>query len=80
MRFAPTVRIETLASPTASGHLAYRTPAGRASTAQGLGAKPAGANGMVSWTREIGPSTRPGNGTVVVTCNGASARSPIQIG
>jgi hypothetical protein len=39
----------------------------------------ADASGAVSWTWEIGPSTRPGPGSVVVTCNGTSARSPIEI-
>jgi hypothetical protein len=67
-------------TPGASCSISYRTPAGTPSTAQGLGAKAADASGMVSWTWNIGPSTRPGNGTVVVTCNGASASSPIQIG
>jgi hypothetical protein len=67
-------------TPGASCSIAYRTPAGTLSTAQGLGTKAADANGMVSWSWNIGPSTRPGTGTVVVTCNGASASSPIQIG
>ena len=66
--------------PGASCSIAYRTPAGTSSTAQGLGSKIADASGTASWTWEIGPSTRPGTGTVVVTCNGASARTPIEIG
>jgi hypothetical protein len=67
-------------TPGASCSIAYRTPAGTSSTAQGLTTKTADANGTLSWTWEIGPSTRPGTGTVAVTCNGATARSPIQIG
>jgi hypothetical protein len=67
-------------TPGASCSISYRTPAGTSSTAQGLTPKTADGNGMVSWSWEIGPSTRPGTGTVVVTCNGASARSSIQIG
>jgi len=67
-------------TPGASCSISYRTPAGTPSTAQGLTPKTADGNGLVSWTWEIGPSTRPGTGTVVVTCNGASARSSIQIG
>jgi hypothetical protein len=39
----------------------------------------ADANGTVTWTWDIGPTTRPGTGSVVVTCAGGSARSPIQI-
>ncbi len=67
-------------TPGASCSISYRTPAGTSSTAQGLTPKTADGNGAVSWTWEIGPSTRPGTGAVVVTCNGASARSSIQIG
>ena len=67
-------------TPGASCSISYRTPAGTSSTAQGLTRKTADGNGVVSWTWEIGTSTRPGTGTVVVTCNGASARSSIQIG
>ena len=48
--------------------------------AEGLGAKAADANGMVTWTWNIGRSTRRGSGTVVLTCNGATTTSPIQIG
>src|SRR6266568_2542123 len=67
-------------TPGASCSISYRTPVGTSSTAQGLTPKTADGNGAVSWTWEIGPSTRPGTGAVVVTCNGASARSSIQIG
>ena len=59
--------------------ISYRTSAGTPSTAQGLASTTADANGQVSWTWNIGSSTRPGTGTVIVTCNGASASSPIQI-
>jgi hypothetical protein len=67
-------------TPGASCSMSYRTPSGTSSTAQGLTPRSADANGMVSWSWSIGPSTRPGTGTVTVTCNGASANSPIQIG
>jgi hypothetical protein len=67
-------------TPGASCSITYRTPAGTRSTAQGLGARAADGSGLVSWTWDIGPSTRPGSGTVVVTCNGATTSSPIQIG
>ena len=72
-----TVAVRT--TPGASCSISYRTPAGTSSTAQGLEAKVADSTGMVSWTWNIGLSTRPGTGTVVVTCNGASTSSPIQI-
>jgi hypothetical protein len=67
-------------APGASCSISYRTPAGTSSTAQGLATRSADANGMVSWSWSIGPTTRPGTGTVTVTCNGASTSSPIQIG
>jgi hypothetical protein len=73
----------TLAARTTPGavcSIAYRTPAGTASVAQGLTNRTADASGVVSWFWEIGPSTRPGTGSVVVTCGGGSARSAIQIG
>jgi hypothetical protein len=60
--------------------IAYVTPAGTSSKAQGLGAKTAGGDGVVSWTWNIGSSTRPGTGTVTVGCGGASVSAPIQIG
>ncbi len=37
-----------------------------------------GRHRVLDW--EIGPSTQPGTGSVVVTCNGASTSSPIRIG
>ena len=67
-------------TPGASCSIAYRTPAGTKSTAAGLGAKTADSTGAVSWSWKIGSSTKPGTGTVTVTCGGASASSPITIG
>jgi hypothetical protein len=67
-------------TPGATCSLAYTTPAGTVSRASGLGARAADAAGSVSWTWDIAASTRPGTGTIVVTCDGASARSPITIG
>jgi hypothetical protein len=66
-------------APGASYSISYRTPARTSSTAQGLTSRSADANGMASWSWSIGPTTRPGTGTVSVTRNGASASSPIQI-
>jgi hypothetical protein len=68
------------APPGATCGITYRTPAGTVSTAQGLTSRTTDADGTVTWTWEIGPSTQPGTGSVVVTCDGASVRSPIQIG
>jgi hypothetical protein len=73
-----TVVVQTTAGASCS--ISYRTPAGTSSSAQGLTAKTADSNGIVSWTWEIGTATRPGTGTVMVTCNGTSAQSSIQIG
>jgi micrococcal nuclease len=67
-------------TPSASCTIAYRTPAGTNSTAQGLTPRTADSSGTVAWTWSIGPSTQPGTGGVVVTCDGSTARSSIQIG
>jgi hypothetical protein len=67
-------------TPGASCSIGYTTPAGTASAAQGLTAETADATGTVSWTWVIGPSTRPGDGSVVVTCDGASVRGDVHIG
>jgi hypothetical protein len=73
-------RVVAQTQPGASCSIAYTTPAGTRSTAQGLNSKTADSNGMASWSWSIGPSTRPGSGTVVVTCDGQSASTAIQIG
>jgi micrococcal nuclease len=67
-------------TPSASCSIAYTTPAGTNSTAQGLTSRAADADGTVAWTWSIGPSTQPGTGRVAVTCDGSTARSSIQIG
>jgi len=64
----------------ASCSITYQTPAGTSSTAQGLTLITADGNGGVAWTWSIGPSTRSGTGSVVVTCDGTSDSTPIQIG
>jgi micrococcal nuclease len=75
-----TASITAKAPPGASCSIAYTTPAGTPSTAQGLVPKTADSAGNVSWTWSIGTATRPGTGTVAVSCNGATARSSITIG
>jgi hypothetical protein len=72
----------TITAYTAAGascSIAYRTPAGTISTAQGLTPRTADSNGLVTWSWSIGPSTRPGTGSVTVACSGASVSTPIQI-
>ena len=64
----------------ASCSITYQTPAGTSSTAQGLTPRTADANGGVAWTWNIGQSTRSGTGSVVVTCDGTSDSTSIQIG
>ena len=76
-------RSVSLTAKTSAGadcSLSYFTPAGTNSVAQGLGRRTAGSDGYVSWSWFIGTNTRPGNGTVVVTCNGSTTRSGISIG
>jgi len=79
---APGGRASITARTTAGAacSITYRTPAGTSSTAQGLTARTADSSGGVAWTWSIGPSTPSGAGSVVVTCDGASDRAPIQIG
>jgi hypothetical protein len=60
--------------------ITYVTPAGTNSTAAGLTPKAADATGVVSWAWLIGGNTRRGTGTVTVTCDGMTARTPITIG
>jgi len=67
-------------SPGASCSITYVTPSGAVSGAQGLEPKTADANGFASWTWKIGPSTKPGTGTVKVTCDCVTASKPLQIG
>jgi hypothetical protein len=67
-------------SPRASCSIAYVTPAGTTSKAQGLVPETAGGDGVASWSWNIGSSTHPGAGTVTVTCDGVTASSSITIG
>ncbi|MFN8533822.1 MAG: thermonuclease family protein [Dehalococcoidia bacterium] len=67
-------------TPGAICDLDYTTPAGTRSQASGLGAKAADGAGLARWQWNIGPSTRPGTGSVVVTCGALSASAPIEIG
>ena len=74
-----TASVMVQTKPGASCTIQYKTPAGSISTAQGLVNKTANSNGTVSWSWKIGSSTRPGKGTVQVTCEGQSSSSSITI-
>ena len=75
-----TASVTVQTSPGAQCSITYVTPAGTVSQAQGLEQKTADASGQVSWQWKIGSNTRPGTGTVTVTCNGVQASTSIQIG
>jgi len=75
-----TARVSVQTSPGASCTIAYVTPSGTTSRAQGLGPQIADADGVITWSWDIGPSTRPGIGSVTASCGGQSATSPIPIG
>jgi cell wall-associated NlpC family hydrolase len=72
-----TLRATTQAGASCS--IAYTTPAGTSSTAQGLVAKQADGTGNVSWSWMIGTNTRPGTGTIRVTCAGQTRTTNIVI-
>ncbi len=63
----------------ASCSIAYTTPTGTHSTAQGLVSKATDSAGNVSWSWVIGTSTNPGTGTVTVTCGGQTTSAPITV-
>jgi len=66
------------AAPGATCTLGYRTPAGTSSTAQGLGPQTVDGSGIVTWSFLIGAATRPGTGTVTVSCGGAEERGRVK--
>jgi micrococcal nuclease len=70
----------TGAPPGSTCSIRYVTPAGTVSQAQGLITQTASAQGTAAWTWVIGSNTRPGVGTVTVTCGGVQAQAPITIG
>jgi hypothetical protein len=59
--------------------ITYLTPAGTISQAQGLENKAADGNGEVAWSWKIGTNTRPGTGSIDVSCGGATATAGITI-
>lgn len=66
-------------SPGTACTIVYIHPAGKVSTAKGLGQKTAGANGVVEWTWLISSGTAVGTGSVAVTCGAERAAGPIVI-
>ena len=49
------------------------------SRAQGVGARSASASGVASWSWKVGTNTTPGSWPVIVTCDGATARSVVTV-
>lgn len=75
-----TAEVFVQTTPNASCSIQYLTPHGTPSQAGGLVSKMADSNGRVGWSWVIGTDTIPGTGWVTVSCNGASATTPIQVG
>ena len=71
------VTAETL--PGAFCSIAYVTPAGTTSEADGLEPQTASGDGNVSWSWTISANTRSGIGTVTVNCGGVTDSAPITI-
>lgn len=60
--------------------IVYITPSGQGSSGPGLENKNANNSGIVYWSWRISPDTKPGIGSITVTCNGVSASRAITIG
>lgn len=65
--------------PSANCFLSYTTPSGNPSTADGLGSKTAGADGICLWTWKISPGTSPGTGRLHITVNDVTETKDIII-
>jgi len=66
-------------TPGANCFLAYTTPSGTPSTAQGLGPTVANGEGRCGWSWRIGGSTNPGTGKLFVSAGTANASFDIVI-
>lgn len=75
-----TASVSVQTAPGVTCSIAYVTPAGTNSSAQGLVTRITDSTGRASWSWTIGTSTRPGVGAVAVYCNGLSAAADIRIG
>jgi hypothetical protein len=62
-----------------SCNLSITLPSGYVSESHGLGASRANAEGNVTWTWEIGPSTDPGTATATITCSAGTVRRTFEI-
>jgi phosphatidylserine/phosphatidylglycerophosphate/cardiolipin synthase-like enzyme len=65
--------------PGDSCDLSVTLPSGYASESHGLGSERANADGDVTWTWEIGPSTDPGTATATITCSAGTIHRTFQI-
>jgi len=72
------VTIQT--SPLVECRIVYRVPSGTTSTAKGLENRTSDENGRITWTWLIGQNTKPGKGSVSVTCGDSTETAPITIG
>jgi micrococcal nuclease len=72
--------VDARATPKAECAIEYRLPgSGNVSNAQGLEAKAADNEGLVSWSWTIGPSTTPGAGAIAVTCGEETTSATIEV-
>jgi HKD family nuclease len=62
-----------------SCNLSVTLPSGYVSESHGLGVARTNAQGNVTWTWEIGPSTDPGTATATITCSAGTVRRTFQI-
>ena len=74
-----TARVSAKTTPNIICSIAYTTPEGNDSRAQGLDEKRADSSGNVSWSWMIGTHTKPGTGTVTVTCGNNTVSTSIEI-
>jgi hypothetical protein len=72
--------VSVLTAAEAPCSISYANPAGTNTPAQGLFDQRASRSGAASWNWKIDDNTGLGVGRVIVTCGGASATTPIQIG
>jgi hypothetical protein len=72
----------TLTASTSPGALCVitvRYPSGRVSTARDLVQRAAGPDGEMSWTWNVGTTTKPGIGTASVTCGGLTDQASFTV-
>jgi len=74
-----TVSVSAEAAPGARCGIEVRLPSGALSHAPGLEPRSADAAGQVSWSWQLGLSTRPGTGAITVACNGRSSSVPLEV-